>query len=852
MKKLISILLCIAMLISLMGLCTSAAFTNGSIAITCEDGQIVVSGTFTGSEAGESYKVILANYNEDTSLKRIIGISDPVEITSGTNTVSYSVDMPDLMAESELVKAYIWTESLEPICAPAQKEITSLKVLAIGSSFNQDSTRLLYYIAEDAGIDNIVIANIFNGSSTLREHTENAANDAAEYVYYKNSTGDWLKETDKKTIEYGLKDEKWNVIILNQGAKDSPNPLTYEGEDGYLTNFIKYVNDNKSNPDARLAWNTAWAIRNDYDGANYVNYTGNQLGMYTDIVNAVKEHVVPKVENGTLSLLIPSGTAMQNVRTSFIGDTVDRDGLHASENIGRYTLALTLFKSITGKSLDELTYVPKNLDDVMITDDRLLAIKDAVDNAIANPLEITQSEYTAEWYASRNEENINPLVDTPTGVKLDFDRVTAEASNATGTYVAANVTDGDLTTRWSSKLQTNKVDGPHSLVLDLGTVATISELGIKWLYDESRNYYFSIEVSDDGVSYRSVENLGVYDPDCTKCPQSTMLLSKAVDEMLYFDMGNEKARYIRFWGLGNDSEDSAVYYNHVFEIEAYLQPEKVAAPFGEELTDVTKNTETADGTEIITLDLGAVDTVTDIGISWADSATTQYDFMLETSADGITYTPVKNFGTADAPIKSALTAGMQYFNIVNEDVQYIRYTGDAGVSDIKVYLKDAPSSDPDIVTGEVETVTGTKLDQGTITATHSKDNVGKEQTDHPASATLDGDSTTYWTVTSGSNKDKKGIITFDLGGIKTVSGIQIEWLSNKSGRKYNFYIQVSTDGETWSYIDNMGTDEAVIQNSALSVNYSLGDVRAQYIRYVGYGATNNSNNQLCEFNAYVK
>ena len=185
MKKLLSILLCIAMLISLMGLCASADFTDGSISITCENGQILVSGTFIGSEAGESYKVILANYNEDTSLKRIIGISDSVAITSGTNTVSYSVDIPDLMAESELVKAYIWTESLEPICAPAQKEITSFKVLALGSSFNIDSTRQLYYIAEDAGIDNIVVANIYNGSSTLAEHCESIDNNTAKYEYHK-------------------------------------------------------------------------------------------------------------------------------------------------------------------------------------------------------------------------------------------------------------------------------------------------------------------------------------------------------------------------------------------------------------------------------------------------------------------------------------------------------------------------------------------------------------------------------------------------------------------------------------------------------------------------------------------
>ena len=227
--------------------------------------------------------------------------------------------------------------------------------------------------------------------------------------------------------------------------------------------------------------------------------------------------------------------------------------------------------------------------------------------------------------------------------------------------------------------------------------------------------------------------------------------------------------------------------------------------------------------------------------------------MLETSADGITYTPVKNFGTVDAPIKSALTSGMQYFNIVNEDVQYIRYTGDAGVSDIKVYGE----KEPDIVTGEVETVTGTLLAQSSIS-------VVEEETDYVTyggESAIDGKTDTYWQSSSGDstgNNLYKKKLTLDLGELKTISDIGITW--PQTNRKYYFCIQTSTDGETWSYIDNMGTDDStdnmINSEQTTTKYYCLGNVEARYIRYIGLGSSRSGSagkyNQVCEFNVYVK
>lgn len=845
MKKLVGVLLCIAMLASFFAVGVLADFSQASIAISCEEGKIIVNGSFESVASGENYRVILANFNENGGLKRVLGISDLTAIESGTNKVDYSVDIPDLMADKEPVKAYILTDKLEPICVPAEKMITSLKVLALGSSFNIDSTRQLYYIAEDAGIDNIVVANIYNGSSTLQEHTESIVNNTAKYEYWKNSTGDWLMQSNKSILD-GILDENWNIFVLNQGALASPDESTYQGdgEEGYLTKYINYINENKTNPDARLAWNTAWAIDNDYNtaGGTFIEYGGKQAEMYQNIVNAVNKHVVPLVEDGTFDLLIPSGTAMQNVRTSFIGDNLSReDNVHASENQGRYTAALTLFKCITGQSIDNLSYVPKICDDVMITPNRHLAIKEAVNNAVAKPLEITESKYKDASLAS---QDYHPMVDAPEGVKLNFNQMTAAASSTTTSADLAIDGDGATSTsRWTSYLGVNKADGPHSLTIDLKSVRKISDIGIKWFNSDNRHYYFAIEVSTDGKTFTPVQNLGLYNPDSTKSVQGAMLQSKTTADIQYFTLNNAEARYIRYWGHGNDYKTSALNYNHILELEVYLQPESVSSPYGTEITDVTNETAAGDDTETVTLDLGAVKTVSDIGVAWENSSTTQYDFTIEVSTDGDSYTPVKDF-------TSALADGMQYFNIVNADAQFIRYTGDKGVSDIKVYQQTELPPEP----GNVETPTGTLLEQEHITIYKAGT---EEETSFPAENALDGDSKTYWRTNVGSVDPMAKSITFDLKEIKTVSDIGIEWL--KSDRNYYFCIQVSTDGSSWSYVDNMGTadskDTMINSGKKLTAYYSLGNVKARYIKYTGLGNSSSNAakyNQVCEFNVYLK
>ena len=88
-----------------------------------------------------------------------------------------------------------------------------------------------------------------------------------------------------------------------------------------------------------------------------------------------------------LDVLVPAGTAIQNARTSALGDSLNRDGFHLNYIYGRYTAACTWFEAITGKSVIGNTYTPKG-----ITPQQKSIAQKAAHAAVKKPFEVTTIE----------------------------------------------------------------------------------------------------------------------------------------------------------------------------------------------------------------------------------------------------------------------------------------------------------------------------------------------------------------------------------------------------------------------------------------------------------------------------
>lgn len=262
----------------------------------------------------------------------------------------------------------------------------SLRILAIGNSFSQDSVAHMYKIAQDCGAEDIIIGNLYVGGCTLQQHWDYASTNNPMYTYSKNTTGTFTN-TPNQTLLTGLQDEEWDFISLQQQSSQSGVSSSYEPE---LTNLINYINQNKTNPDAKLAWNMTWAYPQNSTQDGFAQFGNNQMTMYNSIVNAVQENIV---SNDNIDIIIPTGTAIQNVRSSYIGDTLNRDDLHLSMNLGRYIAGITWVKALTGWDLDNLVHVPNAVE---VPERYLPVIVEAVENAIKTPFAVTQSSYTAD------------------------------------------------------------------------------------------------------------------------------------------------------------------------------------------------------------------------------------------------------------------------------------------------------------------------------------------------------------------------------------------------------------------------------------------------------------------------
>ncbi len=256
----------------------------------------------------------------------------------------------------------------------------SLKILAIGNSFSTDSMEYLYQILKDGGVEKIVLGNLYYGGCSLDQHYQYARTDSASYTYYKNTSGKWGKTANYK-MSNALTDEKWDYISLQQTSKTCGLTNSYSK----LDEMIAKVKD--TNPQAKLIWNMTWAYQQDSTHSSFPNYKNDQMTMYNMIINVVNEVITPL----NFDIMIPCMTSIQNARTSFMGDTLTRDGYHMDYYIGRYIVGLTWYAAITGCPVDSITYNPSTS---KITDDMIKAAKEAVTNAIKTPLSVTQSTVT--------------------------------------------------------------------------------------------------------------------------------------------------------------------------------------------------------------------------------------------------------------------------------------------------------------------------------------------------------------------------------------------------------------------------------------------------------------------------
>jgi len=294
--------------------------------------------------------------------------------------------------------------------------VRPLKILTLGHSLAVDSGHMLNLVADAEGYDQpMEIATLYYSGCPLYKHVNYIKQNAGVYQLYVSST----TTPDKPPVilkGFTMKDalvyDDWDIIIMQGGVFEIAHDATYT--DGNIQFIQDYVNQHKTNPDAVFAWHMPWAcptdntLRDQYPYSPNTYYTSyeafndDRTTMFNAMVDCVDRNITT---DDSFIYLIPSGTAIENALSSYLEETdLHRDYVHVTD-LGRVISSYTWYCNLAGiDHLDEikLDAIPKaflkstadKTVDYVLTDMEKAIILESVNNALQNPLRMTQSQYT--------------------------------------------------------------------------------------------------------------------------------------------------------------------------------------------------------------------------------------------------------------------------------------------------------------------------------------------------------------------------------------------------------------------------------------------------------------------------
>lgn len=314
------------------------------------------------------------------------------------------------------------------------------RILLIGHSLGIDSVYLLPDILRANKDKQVVIGILYHSGCRLGQHVDYLQNNAAQYSYYEievaksltwnraNSAGKLSSVTpnagnDKyiedgtiaQTMLFGIQRQDWDIVVLQAGVFDAAGVT----EGGYTHDYAKNIkiikdyvlaNDKDQKTVPTFGWNMTWGcptadmLNTTYtDKFNAAGFKSTDE-MYQAIANKVKAEIGPD----DFEFMMPTGTAIHNALSSYLEcKDVYRDTIHVND-YGRVIAGYVWYCTLFNKNIEELTirYIPASsrYDEKLrnsgvnfeLTDAEKNILIESVKNAMANPYQITPSQYTSK------------------------------------------------------------------------------------------------------------------------------------------------------------------------------------------------------------------------------------------------------------------------------------------------------------------------------------------------------------------------------------------------------------------------------------------------------------------------
>ena len=213
-----------------------------------------------------------------------------------------------------------------------------MQILSIGNSFSQDATAYLHDLAKRSG-KIITTANLFIGGCPIEKHFRNFYSDRADYELQFN--GDMTGF--RFSIREVLLSRSWDVITIQQASHFSGYYNTYTP---YLERLVEEIRS--LCPQAKVLLHKTWAYEEGCPRLPNAAHFETAEAMYNALTDAYNKAFTACGFDG----MIPSGDVMFRLSKAGIG-LVHRDTFHASFGVGRYALAMTWFRYLTGVDVSD-------------------------------------------------------------------------------------------------------------------------------------------------------------------------------------------------------------------------------------------------------------------------------------------------------------------------------------------------------------------------------------------------------------------------------------------------------------------------------------------------------------------
>ena len=289
----------------------------------------------------------------------------------------------------------------EPTQTPEEEKV--LKIMIIGNSHSVDTFNLLQKVFADQQPDQEVVLGImYYSGCTVSKHVSFAQQDRAAYIYYRNSSGVWDKMEDA-TLDYGLRDQAWDIIVFQGGRGDSENEYNLKGRRA----LEEIVKEHVAQP-YKMLWQITWPSPDDplffsedypvQPPAGWMEYLQTKFGhdtfyQFEMMLDTPQPHLT---EDETYEKVISTGAGIMYAHAALnvLQQELWRDYTHLSD-YGRLIAAYTFYAQFTGNPITQINIdtIPAALrqarsrakGDLIVTEEMKQVIMDAANHALEDP-----------------------------------------------------------------------------------------------------------------------------------------------------------------------------------------------------------------------------------------------------------------------------------------------------------------------------------------------------------------------------------------------------------------------------------------------------------------------------------